>query len=315
MTYRILVPEKVYPSGLNYLREKGYELKITHSIRQEDLCADIADCNAVIVRAARVTKEVIQSAPELRVITRHGVGYDNIDVDFAHERGIMVTFCPMGNINSVAEHTMLLILATARNLHNMTSGFWDGAADFSVRNGSIGMELEGKTLGIIGFGRIGGLVANKAFYGFGMKVAAFDPYVKQLPDFVERTDTIEALLSCGDFISIHMPLTPETRRLMGIRQFAAMKKEGIFINASRGELVCEEELIEALRTGVIKGAGIDVFETEPPAADNPLLSMKNVVATPHYAAFTNEALDRISMHCAFGIDDVFSGREPKWPVR
>lgn len=312
MAYRVLIPQDVMQEGKDYLTDRGYEIKMGSGIEVQDIVRDVQDCDAIIARTAPFPKEVIEAGKKLKVVARHGVGFDNIDIKRAEELGIWVTNAPESNSNTVAEHTMLLILGLARKILVVTREFKGG--NFAVRNQERGMDIEGKVLGIAGMGKIGRLVARKAL-SFDMKIVGYDPFLEP-GDFPEGVSSVDwnTLFSTADFISLHMPATKETRNIVGAKEFDAMKPTAFLINAARGEIVDEEALIAALTSGSIGGAGLDVFSTEPPPKDSPLLTLDNVVATPHNAALTEECMRRMAVHAAMGIDDVLNGRTPKWPV-
>ncbi|HUZ17242.1 MAG TPA: hydroxyacid dehydrogenase [Spirochaetia bacterium] len=314
MSGRVLIPQDVAETGKQYLRERGYEIKSGSGTSVEAISHDVADCDAILARTAPFPSAVLDAAPKLKVIARHGVGVDNIDLERAAELGIWVTNAPASNSNTVAEHTLTLILALAKKLIPAAAAF--RAGDFEARNRLKGMDLEGKTLGIVGMGKIGKLVATKAGIGLGMRIVGFDAYVPAdaFPEGVERSATLEELLGRSDFVTLHVPATPETKDYIGKQEIACMKPSAYLINAARGEILDETALIEALQAGRIAGAGLDVFREEPPAKNNPLFAMENVVATPHNAALTAECMERMAVHAAMGIDDVLSGRTPQWPV-
>lgn len=314
MAYKVLIPQDITDAGKNYLKENGCEVVIGSGFDAETIAREVVDCDAILARTALYPKEVIAAGKKLKVIGRHGIGVDNIDVKYCEENGIYVTYAPNSNANSVAEHTMFLMLCCARNAMLIDSEFRGG--NFDIRNKAKGMDLEGKTLGLIGIGRIGTMVTKKAIHGFDMKVVGYDPYLKpeNAPEGITLLDSKEAVFQQADFVSLHTPATPETKKSVGMAQFKLMKKGAFLINAARGEVVNEAELIDALEQGVIRGAALDVFEQEPPAKDNKLLSMKNVIPTPHNAALTQESMDRMGLHAAMGIVDVMNGKVPAWPV-
>jgi D-3-phosphoglycerate dehydrogenase / 2-oxoglutarate reductase len=248
------------------------------------------------------------------VISRHGVGYDNIDVAKATELGIWVTFAPESNANTVAEHTIGCVLTLARNFiqldREVRTGNWD------IRDKLLGTDLAGKVLGIVGLGKIGRRVAQKAAHGLDMKVVGYDPFLKpeQMAEFATPAKSIDEVFSAADFVTVHIPGGPSNRGMIGKKQFTLMQKTAFFINASRGEVVVESDLIDALRKKMIAGAAIDVYEKEPPQKDNPLLGVNNVLLTPHNASQTRECMIRMALHAAQGIDEVLSGKRPTWPA-
>ncbi len=314
MPFRVLIPQDITDAGKNYLKDNGCEVVIGSASDPDTIRREAADCDAILARTAQFPAEVLAAAPRLKVIGRHGIGVDNIDVQYCEDNGIFVTYAPLSNSNSVAEHTMFLILCCARNAMLVDSEFRTG--NFEIRNKAKGMDLDGKVLGLVGLGRIGQMVARKAIHGFNMSVIGYDPYVKaeNLPEGIQVMESMDEVFRQADFVSLHVPATAETRKSIGMRFFRQMKKSAFLINAARGEIVNEAELIEALEQGVLRGAGLDVFEQEPPAKDNPLLAMKNVIPTPHNAALTQESMDRMGLHAAMGIVDVKNGKTPAWAV-
>jgi D-3-phosphoglycerate dehydrogenase len=314
MGHKILIPQDIVPEGKDWLRARGYEIKMGSGITPDDIARDVIDCAAILVRMASITAQVLEAGKKLRVIGRHGVGYDNIDVAKATELGIWVTYAPESNAGSVAEHTLGCIVALAHNF--IRSDRETRAGNWENRNKLVGLDLEGKVLGIAGLGKIGRRLAKKATLGLEMKVIGYDPYLsaEQFPEYATPAASWEDLFASSDFVSLHMPGGAKTRGIVGRKEFALMKKTAYLINASRGDVVNEADLVEALRNGVIAGAALDVFTQEPPAKDNPLFSLDNVLLTPHNAALTREAMTRMALHAAQGIDEVLTGRRPTWPV-
>ncbi|MBR3545822.1 MAG: hydroxyacid dehydrogenase [Oscillospiraceae bacterium] len=291
--------------------EESFEVVQGTDIR--DMARQAQGCSAMLVRVAKVTAEVMDAVPTLRVIAKHGMGVDNIDVEHATKKGILVVNAPLSNLNAVAEHIVMLTLALSKQtvlLDKVTRG-----GGFSRRTAYTNRELRGATFGIIGFGKISRLVAEK-LSGFGMEIIASDPFVTQEDVEGMGVAMVPAAEVYGrsDYVLVHTSLTKATYHLIGAAEFAAMKKKPYFINAARGSVVDETALIEALRSGQIAGAGLDVFEQEPPADDNPLFTMDNVVLSPHNAALTGEALLAMAMDSAAGIADYLSGRRPAYPV-
>ncbi|MDF2522464.1 MAG: Phosphoglycerate dehydrogenase [Clostridiales bacterium] len=313
MAKKVLIPQDITAPGKNYLIEKGYEIKMGTGITVDAIAKDVEDCDAILARTAQYPAEVFKAGKKLKVIARHGVGVDNFDVDAATELGIYVCYAPLSNGLSVAEHTITLILALAKNLVKVDKEFRNG--DFEIRNRLKGMDVEGKTLGLVGLGRIGTMVAKKAALGLGMKVIGYDPFItkdKVSPE-IELVGWDEVFKN-SDLVSLHLPATKETKGSVSAKEFEMMKDSAFLINCARGEIVDEAELIKALQEKKIAGAGLDVFQEEPTPKDNPLLKMENVIVTPHYATSTVEAMDRMGLHAAIGIDEVLSGKEPSWVV-
>jgi D-3-phosphoglycerate dehydrogenase len=315
MADKILIPQDITAAGKNYLKEKGYEVIIGSGVAEKNIIKDVVDCDAIVARTAIFSRAIMEAGKKLKIIARYGIGVDNIDLKAAEEFGIWVTNAPLSSANSVAEHTILLMLACAKNMYAMDSEFRHADFDYKVRNRFKGIELEGKTIGLIGLGRIGSMVAKKAGYGLGMKVIGYDPYAdKSVIPEMTFFDSCEEVFKNADFVSVHMPLTAETKNSINLNAFKLMKPSAYFINAARGEIVVEKDLIKALNDKLIRGAGIDVFAPEPPLPENPLLKMKNVIMTPHNASMTQEAMDRMGLHAALCIDEVLSGKKPSWPV-
>ena len=314
MAFTVLIPSDISQPGKDYLRDKGYTIKMGRGLDEQTIMEDVVDCDALLARNEHITRKIMEAGNRLKVISKHGVGLDKIDLDAARELNIYVTNGPLSNTVAVAEHTMMLILACAKKLVYFDNAIRSG--DYDIRNRVKGMDLEGKTLGLLGLGKIGGLVAKKAIHGFGMRVMGYDPYlpVERRDPELTYCDTMEEIFQQADIISIHMPSTPQTRGSIDNRLIALMKPTAYLINAARGDLIREEDLVEALRSGAIAGAGLDVFCEEPPQADNPLFQLHNVTVTPHNAALTQETTDRMGLHAAIGIDEVLSGRQPSWPV-
>ncbi|MDR1902372.1 MAG: hydroxyacid dehydrogenase [Treponema sp.] len=310
---KVLISEPVAQSGKDYLVERGYEVADRQITTKPELIGAIRDCDALLIRILKCDKEVIQAAGKLKVISKHGVGVDNIDVKYCTQKGIQVTFTPAAVCNAVAEHALFLMMACAKNAMLTTRRFVD-KGDFQIRNKIVGIELSGKIAGILGLGRIGRSLAQKCA-GIGMKVIGYDPYVtqEQLEDYIHLMDR-DSVLRDADFISMNLPCTDETRGAFGSQEFSLMKKTAYFINSARGGVVREDALIKALQGKVIMGASIDVFDEEPPSAENPLLRMENVFVTPHYAGATIETTTAVSLHAAMGIDEVLSGKKVSWPL-
>ncbi len=308
MGKKVLIFQDISNPGKEFLTNLGYELIIGGS----DLFAAAADCDAILARTAKYTRELIEKCPKLKIIARHGVGYDNIDVEACTQRGIYVSIAATANMLSVAEHTMALVLECAKSLRVIRKEFYAG--NWDIRNRNLGFELEGKVLGLVGCGRIGVLTAKMAALGFGMKVLGFDPFVDIMPEYIERVASRDELFEKADFISLHLPANDQTRRSVGVRELKLMKPTAFLINCARGEVLDEVALIEALKANSIAGAALDVFETEPPDMNGALFQLDNCLLTPHSAAQTKEAGDRMGLHAAQEIDRVLSGQKPFWPV-
>jgi D-3-phosphoglycerate dehydrogenase len=283
---RILVREEIADAGVRLLRER-FDVDVDSD---SDLAQTIGDYDAIIVRSAtKLTGDLVERAERLKVIGRAGVGVDNVDVEAATRRGIVVANAPESTVISAAEHTVGLLVALARNIPQAHAALKQGRWERKTYGG---IELADKTLGVLGFGRIGQQVARRAA-GLGMRVVAYDPFVaperfRELG--AERVEGAEDVYAAADFVTLHLPLVPETRGSIGGDAFARMRDGVYLINAARGELVDEDALLEALRSGKVAGAALDVFSAEP--YTGPLVELDNVVVTPHLAASTEEAQDR-----------------------
>ena len=283
---RVLVREPIAEAGVELLRGK-FDVDVDG---ESDLAETIGDYDAIVIRSAtKLTAELIARGGRLKVIGRAGVGVDNVDVEAATRRGIVVANAPDSNVVSAAEHTIGLLVALARNIPQAHAALKQGRWE---RSRCGGVELADKTLGVLGFGRIGQHVARRAA-GLGMKVVAYDPFVtaarfRELG--VEQAESVDAVLAAADFLTLHAPSTPETRGLIGREALAKMRDGARLVNAARGSLVDEEALYEALASGKLAGAALDVYSQEP--YSGPLLELDTVVVTPHLAASTEEAQDR-----------------------
>lgn len=313
-SYRVLIPQDIAEEGKTFLRERGYKIKMGSGSSIEDIKNDIVDCDAVLIRTAPLPAEVLEVGKKLKVIARHGVGVDNIDVDKATELGIYVTNAPESNSNTVAELALGLIIALARNL--IASDKATRSGDFNFRNRQIGNDLEGKILGIIGVGKIGRRLALKAYYGLSMKVIGYDPFLRKedFPEMMQKIEDRDKIFLESDFVSIHVPSTPDTKKSIGLREFKLMRPNSYFINIARGDLIIEKDLVVALKEGFIKGAAVDVYETEPPSLNHPFFDLNNIILTPHNASHTKECMVRMAVQAAQGIDEVLTGKIPTWPV-
>ncbi|HZP91144.1 MAG TPA: hydroxyacid dehydrogenase, partial [Actinomycetota bacterium] len=287
---RVLVTEPLSERGLELLR-KDFHVDVRPELARGDLALEIAPYDALVVRSqTRVTAEVIEAGENLKVIERAGIGLDNVDVEAATRRGVLVVNAPQSNILSAAEHTFALLLAQARNVPQANAALKAGTWE---RERFEGVELAGKTLGVVGLGRVGAMVAQRGA-AFGMRVIAFDPYVpreraKEMG--VELMPTLEALLVQADFVTIHLPRTSDTEGLIGERELSLMKESARLVNTARGGIVDEVALAKAIEDGRLAGAALDVFAQEP-TTESPLFALEHVVVTPHLGASTVEAQDK-----------------------
>ncbi len=287
---KVLVAEKIAPSGIEMLKGQ-FDVEVKTDLTPEQLVAEIPAYDALIVRSAtKATREVIEAGTNLKIIGRAGVGVDNVDVTAATERGIIVCNAPTSNVVSAAEHTMALMLASSRKIPqanaSMKQGKWE-------RSKFTGAELYEKTLAIIGLGRIGSLVAERA-RGFGMKLIGYDPYIsveRAQAMGIELYQSIDEVLPVADYVTVHLPKTKETIGMFGAPQFAKMKDGARLVNTARGGIYQVDALADALRSGKVASAAVDVFEVEP-CTDSPLIEFDNAILTPHLGASTEEAQDR-----------------------
>ncbi|MDR3258781.1 MAG: hydroxyacid dehydrogenase [Fusobacteriaceae bacterium] len=313
MKYKVLIPQAVAKEGVELLEQKGYEIKIGKGATEADLIEDVVDCDAILLRTAPCTKAVLEAGKKLKIVARHGAGYNNVDIDVAAKLGIWITNAPDSTTNAVAEFTLGAILAASKRTFLLSKAMKEG--NFFFKNNHKGLELEGKTLGIVGLGRIGRKLAQKVFYGLDMKIQAYDPYAikESIPEYIQLVNWDE-IFKTSDFVTLHVPLTANNNGFVGKKEFNLMKNSAYFINCARGEVVNEKDLIEALEKNKIAGAFVDVYEKEPPDIDNPLLKLDNVIATPHIASNTEECMALMSFQAASEIELVLSGKKPNWPV-
>src|SRR3984893_3692674 len=302
---KVLVADSISPKGVELLESGGQLLvEVKTGLKEIELLAIAAEYSAIVVRSqTKITSKVIEAAKQLKVVGRAGVGVDNVDVDAATRRGVIVMNTPGGNTVSTAEHAFSLLVSIARNIPqahgSVKAGQWD-------RKSYEGVELHGKTIGIIGMGRIGTEISRRAI-AFGMRPVAYDPYLspsRARSLQVELYEDLDDVLSRADFLTLHMPLTTETLHLINSDRMAKMKRGARIVNCARGGLIDEQALFEALKSGQIAAAALDVYETEPPAVDFPLRTLPNVVFTPHLGASTAEAQESVGIEIAEAIRSV-----------
>lgn len=302
----VLIAEELSPATIAVLGDQ-FEIRNCDGANRPELLSNLATANAVLIRSAtKMDAEAVAAAPNLKIIARAGVGLDNVDVPAATAAGVLVVNAPTSNIVSAAELAVSLLLAVARNVV---------PANLALKNGQWkrsqfgGVELQGKTVGIIGMGKIGMLVAQR-LSGFDMKFVAYDPYVKAAPGGGPeiRMVSLDELLAESDFVTIHIPKTSETAGLIDSAALAKMKPSAFVINAARGGVLDESALFDALKAGTIAGAGLDVYATEP-CTDSPLFALDNVVATPHLGASTEEAQEKAGVAVAESVVAAIAGVE------
>jgi D-3-phosphoglycerate dehydrogenase len=304
MSFTVLIPDNVHQKAIDLIsEEKAIAVLAPGKLTQEELIDQVGDAHGLIIRSGvKITPEVFAAAPNLKAVARAGVGVDNIDLQAATEHGVIVMNTPGGNTISTAEHTFGLMLALARHIPQGNASLKEGRWD---RKLYMGVELMGKTLGIIGFGRIGREIASRA-QAFGMTVIAHDPFVPG--DIFEVTKVkrvaLEELYAESDFISLHSLITDETRGMINAETIATMKDGVRIINAARGALIKENDLAEAIKSGKVAGAALDVYDPEPPNPDNPLIGLPEVIDTPHLAASTKDAQIAVAVEAAELIIDV-----------
>lgn len=305
----VVVSQPIHPAGMEIL-EAHATVVVPEDLSEPAFIAVAREAEAILIRTRPVlTESLLTALKRLRCVARYGVGLDNVDLAAATRLGLPVLYAPGLNSNAVAEHTLMLMLAVAKRLLSFDAGVRRGAwADLRVRG--IG-ELRGLTLGLIGVGNIGRRVARLAG-AFGMEVLGYDPYVsaEELARRGVRKVELPALLRAADIVSLHVPLGPETRHILGREAFALLKEGAIVINTSRGGTVDQAALVEALTSGRVAGAGIDVFDPEPPSADSPLFALEQVVLTPHVAGVSERANRTIATHIATEIVKVLRGERP-----
>lgn len=310
--YKVFLTEPIHPDGVKLL-ETVAEVVRGSDTNADTIVKEAQDCDAMLIRSAYVTGEMMAALPKLKIVAKHGIGVDNIDVEAATQSGIMVVNAPEANINAVAEHAFALIMALSKNLLFLDRKLRTG--DFKSRNQYPCTEIKGKVIGLIGLGRISKLLAMK-IKSLNVRVLAYDPFISDenrafaSSEGIDLTDTLDELLAISDVVSIHVPLTKDTKGMFGEAALSKMKSDSYLINVARGHIVDENALYEALKNQKIKGAALDVFADEPPSPDHPLFELDNIILSPHNAALTHEALWAMATHSAQGIVDFMSKKEP-----
>jgi D-3-phosphoglycerate dehydrogenase len=314
MKKKILIVQPIHERGMQVFDE-SFDVRVASDPSEATVIKEIKGVEGVVVRMAPFTREIIEAADALKVIGRHGVGVDTIDVQAATEKGIVVVNTPNANATSVAEHTLTAIGALAKRVvvydHAIRNGRWE------LRNSYGAIDLDGKTLGLVGVGKIGSMVARRAAAAYNMKAIAFDPYItpeKAQEMGVTLCATMDDIFKQADVVSLHTPLTPETRGMVNAARLRLMKSTAFLVNFSRGEVIDERALYDALKAGIIAGAAIDVYDPEPPLSNNPLFELDNILLSPHSAALTGECVIRMATGAAEGVVDVLTGRRPQFVV-
>ncbi len=299
----ILITEKMNDIAEKVLREAGHNVILGWELSEKELKENLNTVDAILVRIMDLHGDLITRNPNLKIISKHGVGLDNIDLAFAKTNNIKVTVTPGANSQAVAEHSVAMMMALAKNFPLITDKYKE--IGFESKNIKTAIELKGKTAGILGYGNIGSRVAKILKYGFDMRVLIYDPYIDNVPADMELVKSKEEVLKNSDFITIHLMLTEDTLHLISEKEFNMMKDSAILINCARGPHIDEAALIKALQDKKIAGAGLDVTEIEPCSPDNPLFHMDNVILTPHYAPTTVEAAYNVAKMAADNLVNFF----------
>lgn len=311
MKHKVVCIQPIHPEGMKILRSReDLELIVPESPEPQHWEQHLADTEALVVRMPRIERWMIEKAPRLKMISRHGVGVDNIDIEAATERGVIVATVGLANAPSVVEHTLAMMFALAKRLREFDRAVRTG--EYMVKMNLDAVDLAGRTILIVGLGRIGSRTAL-ACNALGMRCVGIDPAFTA--DEIramgcEPASNLHDALPQADFVSLHCPLQADTRNLIGARELALMKPTAFLINCARGGIVDEAALLAALEAGRIKGAGLDVQATEPPAPDDPLLESDRIILTPHSAATTSEGVVRMATTVAQNVLDYFDGRLP-----
>ncbi len=312
--HKVLLPQPIEKEAQEYLEKNNCEIILCSKCEFGEVAEKIKDAEAVVLRTGiHMTRELIEKGRNLKTISRTGGGVDNVDLEAATDHKVIVTSSLGSNTSSVIEHALALILALSKNLSFMDTEVRRG--NFAVRYRNLSSDVGGKTLGVVGFGRIGAGLAKICHESFGMRIIANDDY---LPEKVKaemsgwvKFASIDSLLAEADIVSVHVPLTDETRGIINYDRMKKMKKSSIIINTSRGGIISEKDLVRALNEGLIAASGLDVFEKEPLDPGSPLLAMKNVILTPHTAALTAECTLRMAMDGVKRVVKFFNGEIPE----
>ncbi|MBF9002181.1 hydroxyacid dehydrogenase [Vibrio nitrifigilis] len=309
---KCVIAEPIHSIGIELLEQAGINVEYPHESTPAALTQSLADADAVIVRNNGLKADMMDAAPKLKIIANHGTGTDNVDVMHAHEKGITVTNTPDANVRAVAEHAFMLMLATARQVAKADTATRTGNWQFKFDEPML--SLYDKTLGIIGWGRTGKILAQMASQGLGMRVFVWSPNASDdqfTQPGVQKIGTLTELLSEVDVVSLHRPLRKDTAHTLNAKTLSIIKPGAIVVNTSRGGLIDENALVEALQSGRLFGAGLDVFEQEPLAPSSVLASLPNVLLTPHVAGSSQEALIATATQCARQVIDALNGRKPE----
>ncbi len=311
--WNVLLPQMIEDEAVEVLKESNFKITVSPECTFDAVKPLMKNANAISLRTGiKITKELLEDCEELYTISRTGGGVDNVDLAACTEKGVLVTSSLGVNMTSVAEHGLAFILALSKQFSLLDSEVRKN--NFKIRYKNLPSDIRGKTLGVVGFGRIGAELARMCKSAFDMRIVAHDDYLPRniKEKYSEWVDfrTLDFILSESDFVSVHIPLTAETKNLIDYEKLKLMKKSSFIINTSRGGTINEKDLIKALENGIIRGAGLDVFESEPPEKDNRLLSLWNVILTPHTAALTSECVIRMATSSAERIKTVYSKKLP-----
>lgn len=320
MPFKILLSEKIHSQGMNILSQAGSML-IAPDPSEDTMIGLIGDADALVVRSSKVSAKMIKAGEKLKVIGKHGIGVDNIDLDACGKRGIIIANTPEANVISVAEHVVTSMLYLSKRLQQADEALRNGVFDrpgslpgLVTQLGYTNIELYGKSLGLVGMGKIAKRVAAICINGFGMRVYGYARSLKshEITGLgVIPCTSLEDVISGKDFVSVNVPLTPDTKGMINANVLNKMKPTAFLINAARGGVVNEKDLFDALQRKIIAGASVDVFEKEPPGKDHPFFKLDNVLVTPHMAAMTEDALYRMGVDVANDVVSVLNGSEPR----
>tara|TARA_B100001179_G_C18577334_1_gene398171 strand:- start:488 stop:1444 length:957 start_codon:yes stop_codon:yes gene_type:complete len=310
---KVLIIEKIHKSGIKLIENRDdFSYEVVENLEINFLKSKLKDCDAVCLKVFKFNKELIEAATKLKIISRHGVGYDNVDIETVKKKNITLAITAKANAGSVAEHVFFMMLSISRGVDIYDKCVREG--NFSKRNDlQLTKELWNKNILIAGFGRTGKNLINKCI-GFDMNVFVYDPYVhrKIIDDLGgKKIDDFTKIIKEMDYVSLHMPLTNETKNLIDLKILSSMKKNAIIINTSRGDIINEKDLNDALNKNMISGAGLDVFTKEPPDTNNPLLKNKKVFLSPHVSTFTEECTERMGIETIQNIIDFFDRKLDK----
>lgn len=315
----VLISEPIHPDGTEILKAKlgdRVEVVTLPTLTREGLVEAIREADALIVRIAKVDASLLEGAKKLRVIGKHGIGVDNIDIDAATAKRIPVVFTPGTNDEAVAEHTLMMMIMLAKRCDRTRREMMAGRFS-QIRALAPGQDIFGRTLGLVGVGRIGSRVGEICRLSFGMKVLAFDPYItpeRAKAIGAEKVESLGELLESSEFVSVHTPLTPETKRLIGSAELARMPEGAFIINCARGGIIDEAALLQSLESGHLGGAGLDAYAAEPPDISSPLFARDDVIATPHTAGGTADAMRNIARLVAEEVALVLCDEKPRYVV-